>query len=33
MIATMILAGPRSNETCNARWRDVDLARGKFHAV
>ena len=31
LLATMILAGPRISETCNARWRDVDLARGKFH--
>jgi integrase len=30
LLATMILAGPRISETCNARWRDADLARGKF---
>lgn len=30
MLATMILLGTRISETCNARWRDADLARGKF---
>ena len=28
IVATLVFAGPRANELCDLRWRDVDLAGG-----
>lgn len=31
LVATLVLAGPRADETCRMLWRDVDLANGRIH--
>jgi integrase len=31
VISTLLFAGPRAEELCNLRWRDVDLANGRIH--
>jgi integrase len=31
LIATLMLAGPRTHELCGLLWRDVDLANGRIH--
>ena len=30
IVATLVFAGPRANELCGLRWRDVDLAAGRL---
>jgi integrase len=30
-VAMLMLAGPRAEELCHLRWRDVDLANGRIH--
>lgn len=30
-VATLMFAGPRAEELCQLRWRDVDLANGRIH--
>jgi integrase len=31
IVAVLMLAGPRAEELCHLRWRDVDLANGRIH--